>query len=170
MHRLWLQTNLYCTDSGSKWISTGSDVIYSRWQRPYGDRLASLFYSGKKRRNVVCLFSQSMVKICLTRTMFCLQQRKTSLLLAYIEILYTFVFTNPCFVFLIHERCFYFTFTFMHLADAFIQSAFYSGYTFFCQYMCSLGIEPTTFALLTQCSNHWATGTEPFALLRIIEF
>ncbi len=27
------------------------------------------------------------------------------------------------------------------------------------QYMCSLGIEPTTFALLTQCSNHWATGT-----------
>ncbi len=35
----------------------------------------------------------------------------------------------------------------------------YSGYTFFCQYMCSLGIKPTTFALLTQCSNHWATGT-----------
>ncbi len=35
----------------------------------------------------------------------------------------------------------------------------HSDYTFFCQYMCSLGIEPTTFALLTQCSNHWATGT-----------
>ncbi len=32
-----------------------------------------------------------------------------------------------------------------------------SGYTFFVS-MCSLGIEPTTFALLTQCSNHWATG------------
>ncbi len=27
----------------------------------------------------------------------------------------------------------------------------------FCQYMCSLWIEPTTFALLKQCSNHWAT-------------
>ncbi len=40
------------------------------------------------------------------------------------------------------------TFTFMHLADAFIQSLSQS-----------LGIEPTTFALLTQCSNHWATGT-----------
>ncbi len=26
--------------------------------------------------------------------------------------------------------------------------------------MCSLGIEPTTFALLAQCSNHWATGTQ----------
>ncbi len=26
----------------------------------------------------------------------------------------------------------------------------HSGYTFFCQYVCSLGIEPTTFALLTQ--------------------
>ncbi len=45
----------------------------------------------------------------------------------------------------------------MHLADAFIQSDLHlhSGYTFF-QYMCSLGIEPTTFALLTQCST-----TEP---------
>ncbi len=32
----------------------------------------------------------------------------------------------------------------------------HSGYTCFCQYMCSLGIEPTTFALLTQCST-----TEP---------
>ncbi len=32
----------------------------------------------------------------------------------------------------------------------------HSGYTCFCQYMCSLGIEPTTFALLMQCST-----TEP---------
>ncbi len=33
----------------------------------------------------------------------------------------------------------------------------HSGYTcFFYQYVCSLGIEPTTFALLTQCST-----TEP---------
>ncbi len=32
----------------------------------------------------------------------------------------------------------------------------YSGYTYFCQYVCSLGIKPTTFALLTQCST-----TEP---------
>ncbi len=30
----------------------------------------------------------------------------------------------------------------------------HSGNTFFSQYMCSLGIKPTTFALLTQCSNH----------------
>ncbi len=46
-----------------------------------------------------------------------------------------------------------------YLADTFIQSNLqcYSGYTFFfCQYVCSLGIEPTTFALLTQCST-----TEP---------
>ncbi len=49
----------------------------------------------------------------------------------------------------------------MHLADAFIQSDLvHSGYTFFCEYVCSLGIEPTTFALLTQYSNHWATGTQ----------
>ncbi len=32
----------------------------------------------------------------------------------------------------------------------------HSCYTYFCQYMCSLGIEPTSFALLTQCST-----TEP---------
>ncbi len=47
----------------------------------------------------------------------------------------------------------------MHLADAFIQSnnlQCIQVIHFFCQYMCSLGIEPTTFALLTQCST-----TEP---------
>ncbi len=59
-------------------------------------------------------------------------------------------------------------FTFMHLADALIQSNLqaYSGYTFFCQYVCSLGIEPTTFALLMQCSNHWATGTQSSLQIR----
>ncbi len=46
-------------------------------------------------------------------------------------------------------------FTFMHLADAFIQSFLFRLYIF-CQYVCFLGIEPTTFALLTQCST-----TEP---------
>ncbi len=44
----------------------------------------------------------------------------------------------------------------------------HSGYNFFCQYVCSLGIEPTTFALLTQCSttepqehygSHWCPKT-----------
>ncbi len=45
----------------------------------------------------------------------------------------------------------------MHLADAFIQSDLqYIQVMHFCQYVCSLGIEPTTFALLTQCST-----TEP---------
>ncbi len=42
-----------------------------------------------------------------------------------------------------------------------LSKASYSAFRLyiFCQYMCSLGIEPTIFALLTQCSNHWATGT-----------
>ncbi len=50
------------------------------------------------------------------------------------------------------------TFTFMHLADAFIQSnlQYIQVIIFFCQYVCSLGIKPTSFALLTQCST---TGT-----------
>ncbi len=49
--------------------------------------------------------------------------------------------------------------TFMHLADAFVQSdlqCIQAIHFFFCEYMCSLGIEPTTFVLLTQCST-----TEP---------
>ncbi len=48
----------------------------------------------------------------------------------------------------------------LHLPDTFIQSDLQCIQVIhvFCQYMCSLGIEPTTFALLTQCSNHWATG------------
>ncbi len=45
----------------------------------------------------------------------------------------------------------------MHIADAFIQNNLvHSGYNLYCQYVCSLGIEPTTFALLAQCST-----TEP---------
>ncbi len=57
----------------------------------------------------------------------------------------------------------------LHLSDAFIQSdlLYVCMYImkciqviiFFYQYVCFLGIEPTTFALLTQCSNHWATET-----------
>ncbi len=44
----------------------------------------------------------------------------------------------------------------LHLSDAFIQSdsQCIQAIQFYCQYVCSLGIEPTTFVLLTQCSNH----------------
>ncbi len=51
------------------------------------------------------------------------------------------------------------TFTFMHLADAFIQSDLQciQAIHLYCEYVCSLGIEPTTFVLLTQCSNHWTS-------------
>ncbi len=51
--------------------------------------------------------------------------------------------------------------TFMHLADTFIQSDLQciQAIHFLGQYVWSLGIKPTTFALLMQCSNHWATGT-----------
>ncbi len=48
------------------------------------------------------------------------------------------------------------TFTFMHLADAFIQSdlrCIQAIHIFVSTWMCSLGIKPTTFALLTQCST-----------------
>ncbi len=46
----------------------------------------------------------------------------------------------------------------MHLADAFIQKTTYIAFSLyiFGQYVCSLGIVPTTFALLMQCST-----TEP---------
>ncbi len=58
-------------------------------------------------------------------------------------------------------RLIYFTFTFMHLADAFIQSDLHciQVYSFtFDQLLLSLGIEPMILALLAPCSNHWATG------------
>ncbi len=67
------------------------------------------------------------------------------------------------------RNCVMFIFTFMHLADAFIQSDLQciQALHLYCQYVCSLGIKPTTFALLMQCSNHWATGTLLLSLLEI---
>ncbi len=48
----------------------------------------------------------------------------------------------------------------MHLADAFIQSDLHSDmYTFFVSMCVPWELNPQPFALLTQCSNHWATGT-----------
>ncbi len=51
--------------------------------------------------------------------------------------------------------------TFMHLADAFIQSDLQciQNIIFFYQYVCSLGIEPTTFCAANAMLYHWATGT-----------
>ncbi len=42
---------------------------------------------------------------------------------------------------------------FMHLADAFIQRDF-TGYTFFYQYVCSLGIEPIIFCVANAMLYH----------------
>ncbi len=53
------------------------------------------------------------------------------------------------------------TFTFMHLADAFIQSDLHciqvTVFTFY-QLLLSKGIEPMILALLAPCSTIWATG------------
>ncbi len=59
------------------------------------------------------------------------------------------------------SRYFTFTFTFMHLADAFIQSDLQciQAIHFFYHYVCSLGIEPTTFCAANAMLYHWATGT-----------
>ncbi len=48
----------------------------------------------------------------------------------------------------------------MHLADAFIQKATYRafGLYIFTQYMCSLGIEPTTFCAANTMVYHLAKG------------
>ncbi len=49
---------------------------------------------------------------------------------------------------------------FMHLADAFIQSDLQCIQAIhFCQYVCSLGIEPTTYCATNTILYHWATGT-----------
>ncbi len=52
-------------------------------------------------------------------------------------------------------------FTFMHLADAFIQSDLHCiqvTVSTFYQLLLSLGIEPMILALLAPCSTSWATG------------
>ncbi len=55
-----------------------------------------------------------------------------------------------------------FTFTFMHLADTFIQSDLHciqvTVFLHFYQLLLSLGIEPMILALLVPCSTIWATG------------
>ncbi len=54
----------------------------------------------------------------------------------------------------------------MHLADA---TFFYPKrlkirlYIFFCQYVCSLGIEPTTFCAANAMLYHWVTGTPKYS-------
>ncbi len=53
------------------------------------------------------------------------------------------------------------TFTFMHLADAFIQSDLHCIQVTVYQLLLSLGIEPMILALLAPCSTIWATG-KPF--------
>ncbi len=58
----------------------------------------------------------------------------------------------------------------MHLADAFIQSnlQLHSGYTFH-QYVCSLGIEPTTLCAANAMLYHWATGTVIVFKIKLLE-
>ncbi len=59
-------------------------------------------------------------------------------------------------------------FTFMHLAEAFIQSDLHciqvTVFTFY-QLLLSLGIEPMILALLAPCSTIWATGKLFFTIL-----
>ncbi len=40
----------------------------------------------------------------------------------------------------------------------------HSGYTLFYQYVCSLGIEPTTFCAANAMLYHWAIGTPSYAV------
>ncbi len=54
------------------------------------------------------------------------------------------------------------------LADDFIQSDFIQVIIFLC-YMCSLGIEPTTFCAANAMLYHWATGTIGAILSRLFD-
>ncbi len=52
---------------------------------------------------------------------------------------------------------------YLHLADAFIQSDLQCiQATHFDQYVCSLGIEPTTFCVANAMRYHWATWTHSY--------
>ncbi len=58
----------------------------------------------------------------------------------------------------------------MHLADAFIHSDLQciQAIHFFYQYVCSLGIEPTTFCVANAMLN-WATGTHLMCFMYIMK-
>ncbi len=60
----------------------------------------------------------------------------------------------------------------LHLPDAFIQSdlQLHSGYTFFYQYLRSLGIEPTTFCAANAMLYHWATQDGYNILTKLRQF
>ncbi len=61
----------------------------------------------------------------------------------------------------------------VHLADAFIQSnlqCIQAIHVFFYQYVCSLGIEPTTFCAANAMLYHWATGTHVLHDLHCLSF
>ncbi len=57
-----------------------------------------------------------------------------------------FSYTHKMIILGDHSCVYIYAFTFMHLADAFIQSDLHciQAIHFFFQYVCSLGIEPTT--------------------------
>ncbi len=63
-----------------------------------------------------------------------------------------------------------FTFTFMHLTDTFIQSDLQciQAIHLFHQYVCSLGIEPTTFCAANTMLYYWATGTLLMHILYVL--
>ncbi len=66
-----------------------------------------------------------------------------------------------------HHVLYAFTFTFMHLADSFIQSDLHCiqvTVLHFYQLLLSLGIEPMILALLTPCSTIWATGKYAYCI------
>ncbi len=66
-------------------------------------------------------------------------------------------------------QCDFITFTFMHLADAFIQSDLQCIQVKHVLYVCSLGIEPTTFCAANAMLYYWATGTLYILTMREIE-
>ncbi len=55
------------------------------------------------------------------------------------------------------NKCCYFIYIYIY--QILLSKATYSGYTFCCLYVCSLGIEPTTFCAVNTMLYHWATGT-----------
>ncbi len=71
------------------------------------------------------------------------------------HLLQNFIWPLEGSILLLQDDCF----TFMHLADAFIQSDLRFQTIRFCHYVRSLGIEPTTVCAANAMLYHWATGT-----------
>ncbi len=126
------------------------------WQSPLTVIITLISMEPLLNQNIMYMFNHSTV----VRSMLIWYNSQWEWLIMYTNIVKQ-IFKDICNITNISISNYFYkyccSFTFMHLANAFIQSNLQvnSGYNFFVS-MCSLGIEPTTFCAANAMLYHWA--------------